>query len=105
MPHPFLRSQTLCVDGGWTAWSPPLTAREDARWNAESTTRSTRYTLEEVAELLGIGPDVIRHAAFAGTLRADIKGHHIISLQRDDVLAWLQTRDGSDWGRSAARGG
>jgi hypothetical protein len=64
-----------------------------------------RYTLEEVSELLEIGPDVIRHAAFAGTLRAEIKGHHIISLQRDDVLAWLQTRDGSDWGRSAVPGG
>ena len=63
-----------------------------------------RYTPEEVAELLGIGLDVIRHAAFAGTLRADIEGHDIISLQRDDVLAWLQTRDGSDWERSAATG-
>jgi hypothetical protein len=61
-----------------------------------------QYTPEEVSELLGIGLDVIRHAAFAGTLRADIEGHDIISLQRDDVLAWLQTRDGSDWGKSAA---
>jgi aryl carrier-like protein len=64
-----------------------------------------RYTPEEVSELLGIGLDVIRHAAFAGTLRADIESHDIISLQRDDVLAWLQTRDGSDWGRSVATGG
>ncbi len=63
-----------------------------------------RYTPEEVSQLLGIGLDVIRHAAFAGTLRAEIEGHDIISLQRDDVLAWLQTRDGSDWGRSAATG-
>ena len=61
-----------------------------------------RYTPEGVSELLGIGLDVIRHAAFAGTLRADIEGHDIIGLRRDDVLAWLQTRDGSDWGRSAA---
>jgi aryl carrier-like protein len=64
-----------------------------------------RYTPEEVSELLGIGVDVIRHAAFAGTLRADIEGHDIISLQRDDVLAWLQTRDGSDWGKSAVTEG
>ena len=61
-----------------------------------------RYAPEEVSQLLGIGLDVIRHAAFAGTLRADIEGHDIISLQRDDILAWLRTRDGSDWGRSAA---
>ena len=64
-----------------------------------------RYTPEEVSELLGIGLDVIRHAAFAGTLRAEIEDHDIISLQRDDVLAWLQTRDGSDWERSAATDG
>ncbi len=64
-----------------------------------------RYTPEEVSELLGIGLDVIRHAAFAGTLRAQIEGHDIISLQRDDVLAWLQARDGSDWERSAATDG
>ena len=61
-----------------------------------------RYTPEEVSQLLGIGLDVIRHAAFSGTLPADIEGHDIISLQRSDVLAWLQTRDGSDWERSAA---
>ena len=64
-----------------------------------------RYTPEEVSELLGIGVDVIRHAAFAGTLRADIEGHDIIILQRDDVLAWFQTRDGSDWGKSAVTEG
>ena len=64
-----------------------------------------RYTPEEVSELLGIGLDVIRHAAFAGTLRAEIEGHDIISLQRADVLAWLQARDGSDWERSVATDG
>jgi aryl carrier-like protein len=61
-----------------------------------------QYTPEEVADLLGIGLDAVRHAAFTGTLRAEIRGHDIISLQRDDVLAWLQTRDGSDWGKSVA---
>ena len=64
-----------------------------------------RYTPEEVSELLGIGLDVIRHAAFAGTLRAEIEGHDIISLQRADVLAWLQARDGSDWEESVATDG
>ncbi len=61
-----------------------------------------RYTPEEVSELLGIGLDVIRHAAFSGTLRANIQGHDIISLERDDVLAWLQRRDGPVWERSVA---
>ena len=72
--------------------------------SAHDLLRQDRYTPEEVSELLGIGVDVVRHAAFAGTLRAEIEGHDIISLQRDDVLAWLQTRDGSDWGKSAATG-
>lgn len=60
-----------------------------------------RYTPEEVSELLGIGLDVVRHAAFAGTLQAEIAEGDIISLKRNDVLSWLQTRDGSDWGKSA----
>jgi len=78
--------------------------RRDHRSIAELL-RQDHYTPEEVSELLGIGLDVIRHAAFAGTLRADIEGHDIISLQRDDVLAWFQTRDGSDWGKSAVTEG
>ena len=55
-----------------------------------------RYTAEEVAELLGIGLNVVRHATFTGELRAQIVGHDIISLCRDDVLAWLDERDGTD---------
>ena len=52
-----------------------------------------RYAPEEVAELLGIGLNVVRHAAFTGELRAQIAEHDIISLSRDDVLAWLEARD------------
>ena len=55
-----------------------------------------RFTPEEVAELLGIGVHIIQHAAFSGELRAQIVGHDIISIRRDDVLAWLEARDGSD---------
>ena len=53
------------------------------------------YTPEEAAELLEISIDVIRHAAFTGELRAQIIEHDIISLQRDDVRAWLAATDGS----------
>lgn len=53
-----------------------------------------RFTPEEVAELLGIGVHIIQHAAFSGELRAQIVGHDIISLQRDDVLTWLEARGG-----------
>jgi excisionase family DNA binding protein len=55
-----------------------------------------RYTPEEVAELLGISVHIIQHAAFSGELRAQIVGHDIVSLQRDDVLAWLQAGDALD---------
>ena len=54
------------------------------------------YTPEEVAELLGIGLDVVRHAAFTGELRAQLAGHDIISIHRDDVLTWLGASDGPD---------
>lgn len=52
------------------------------------------YTPEEVAQVLGIGLDVVRHAAFTGALPAQIVGHDIISIRRDDVLAWLRATDG-----------
>ena len=67
------------------------------------TTRQTDHTLselmsqenyqpEEVAELLGIGVDVVRHAAFNGDLVAEVVGHTIINIRRDDVLRWSDTR-------------
>ncbi len=55
-----------------------------------------RFTPEEVAEVLGIGIDVVRHAAFTGKLRAQIIAHDIVSVRRDDVLAWLGASDGRD---------
>jgi hypothetical protein len=58
------------------------------------------YTPEEVSRLLGIGLDVIRHAAFTGALHAQIVEHDIINLQRDDVLTWLDARDGVHPARS-----
>ncbi len=53
-----------------------------------------RYTPEEVAELLEIGLDVVRHAALSGELRARITEHDIICIRREDVLAWLEATDG-----------
>jgi excisionase family DNA binding protein len=50
------------------------------------------YRADEVATLLGIGLNIVRHAAFTGELRAEIVGHHILRLRRDDVLVWLGTR-------------
>ena len=58
-----------------------------------------RYTPEEVAELLEIGLDVVRHAAFSGELRAEIAEHDIISIRREDVLAWVRAQEGPDAAR------
>jgi len=52
-----------------------------------------------VAELLDIGLDVVRHAAFSGELRAQIAEHDIISIRRDDLLAWVRTPEGPDGAR------
>jgi excisionase family DNA binding protein len=67
--------------------------RSDA--SIEELLHHERYTPEEVSRLLGIGLDVIRHAAFTGELRAQMAGHDIISLRREDVLAWLDEREGN----------
>jgi hypothetical protein len=50
-----------------------------------------RYT--PAAELLQIGIDVLRHASFTGEPTAQIIEHDIISLQRADILAWLDASD------------
>lgn len=59
----------------------------------EALLRHEDYTPEELSRLLGVGLDVIRHAAFTGELAAQMAGHDIISLRRRDVLAWLEERD------------
>jgi hypothetical protein len=58
--------------------------------------RSDHYTAEEVATLLEIGVNIVRHAAFVGELPAQIVGHDIISIRREDVIAWYNARDGGD---------
>ena len=51
------------------------------------------YTVDEVARLLDISAHIIQHAAFSGELRAQILGHHILSLRREDVVVWFVGRD------------
>jgi aryl carrier-like protein len=55
-----------------------------------------QYTPEEVAELLEIGLDVVRHAAFSGELRARVAEHDIISIRREALLAWVGSSGGPD---------
>ena len=49
-----------------------------------------RYTLHEAATLLSMNVDVLRHAVQAGELKAERIGHEIVSIHRDDLLAWLK---------------
>jgi excisionase family DNA binding protein len=58
------------------------------------------YTPEEVARLLGIGVHVVEHAAFSGELRAQIAGHDITSIRREDVIAWYEREQGTRRGES-----
>jgi excisionase family DNA binding protein len=48
------------------------------------------YRPEEAASLLEIDVDVIRNAAFKGTLSATIIGHDIVEIRRNDLLEWLK---------------
>jgi hypothetical protein len=54
-----------------------------------------RYTPQELAALLGIGVHIIQHAAFAGELRAQIVGHHIHAISREDVIVWFTQEYGT----------
>jgi hypothetical protein len=55
-----------------------------------------RYTVNDVARLLEIDVHIVQHAAFAGELRAQILGHHILSVRREDVVAWWTARNGRE---------
>lgn len=53
---------------------------------------ATDLTPQELSRLLDIPLDAITHAAFSGALKAHIVNHDIISINRDDALAWLANR-------------
>jgi excisionase family DNA binding protein len=50
------------------------------------------YSPEELAELLSMTVDHIRGAVHNGRLHAMVIDHRIISIRREDVLAWLESR-------------
>jgi excisionase family DNA binding protein len=50
------------------------------------------YSPEELAELLSMTVDHIRGAVHNGRLHASISDHRILSIRREDVLAWLASR-------------
>lgn len=48
-----------------------------------------QYSPEEVSELLEIDVYVVRRACFDGALKATVVDHHIMSIEREDLLRWL----------------
>jgi len=52
----------------------------------------TSYTPVELAKLLDVPQTLIEHEAYAGRLKAYIVDHNIISIRRDDALAWMDNR-------------
>lgn len=51
-----------------------------------------QYQPEDLAELLNMDVDTIRQDAFSGDLQATILDHHIVSISREAVIAWLNDR-------------
>lgn len=56
------------------------------------------YTTREVATLLDIGEHTLQSAVFEGELPAQIVGHDIVSIRRDDVITWFNERYGTEFG-------
>jgi excisionase family DNA binding protein len=50
------------------------------------------YTPEEVARLLGVGVDQVRHAVYTNRLPALVVGEDIVSIRREDVVAWYMAQ-------------
>lgn len=50
------------------------------------------YRPEELAMLLTMDVNLIRHAAFSGELKARVIDHHILSIERADAVDWLTHR-------------
>lgn len=52
-----------------------------------------QYTPDEAAHLLGIDNDVIHQAVHRGRLKATMIGNDIVSIDRGDLVGWLDNRN------------
>lgn len=53
---------------------------------------AAELTPQELARLFGLPLAAITRAAYAGELKAHIVNHDIISIKREDALAWMANR-------------
>lgn len=51
-------------------------------------------SVEEVCQLYGFSPYLVRQAVRHGELRGTIVDHHIHGIRRDDLIMWLKERAG-----------
>jgi hypothetical protein len=68
--------------------------RSDEPRTVEELLHAQRYTPEELADLTGVGLDVIRRAIYDGFLPARMVEDDIIDITRADALRWLNERSG-----------
>ena len=61
--------------------------------DAFSLLQHDHYSVDELARISLIDRNLIERAAFAGDLKATIVDHHIVRIDRDDALDWLNRRD------------
>jgi excisionase family DNA binding protein len=50
------------------------------------------FSVEELADVLGISPSVIHAAVRRGELKGFTAGHRIVDIRRSDALEWLNER-------------
>lgn len=50
------------------------------------------YSVDELARLLDVSPEVIRHEVRVGRLKAYIVDHRVLDIRRADALDWLDRR-------------
>jgi excisionase family DNA binding protein len=72
----------------------PYRARRAATETSEVLMTKPVLTVEEVSRLFGLAPHVIRRAVREHELPAEVRGHDICGIRRQDLLAWLERRGG-----------
>jgi hypothetical protein len=50
------------------------------------------FSVEELADILGVSPSVINAAVRRGDLKGFVSDHRIVDIRRSDALEWLQER-------------
>jgi uncharacterized protein with GYD domain len=69
-----------------------LRMRRARTLSAEQLIAKQEYQVEEIAQLYGFSPSLIRAAVYRHELPATVAGRNIVSIKRRDLLDWLAER-------------